>query len=81
MGDLPSRSEGPDPSLRGSWLGALAALLATVLGGLYLLNLFGGRDELIPDHAPIWGNLDEAVAAVLFLGGCRYLFRTRSPSR
>ena len=81
----PARPEGPSrtPVQGGgsSWPRALTALAAVVLGGLYLLNLLGGVDELVPDHIVLWGNLDEALAAVLFLGGCRFLFRTRSPVR
>jgi len=81
VGEPTEGSDAPRTGAGWEWLRALAALCGVLVGGLYLLNLLGGRDELLPDHAVLWGNLDEAAAAVLFLGGCRFLFRARSTRR
>lgn len=48
----------------------LAALLG-VIAGIYLLNPSAGLFELLPDHFPLLGNLDEASAMALLLMALR----------
>ncbi len=43
-----------------------------VLSAIYLMNPFGGRYEFVLDTDRVFGNLDEAVAAILFLSFLRY---------
>jgi hypothetical protein len=43
-----------------------------ILAGLYLLNPTAGILELIPDNAPLIGNLDEATAAFLLFSSLAY---------
>lgn len=66
---------------RSNWGIPALALAGVVVGGGYLLNLFGGQEELIGDEALLWGNLDEAAAAVVLWCSCRYLFSQRPPHR
>ena len=42
-----------------------------VLGAVYLTNPTAGIIELIPDNAPIIGNLDEVLATIFLLNGLR----------
>ncbi len=58
--------------------GALVALVSIGIGGLYLLNPTAGFVELIPDNAPLIGNLDEAGAAGMVILGLQYLARRRA---
>lgn len=45
---------------------------AIIVGaGLYILNLGFGFVELVPDNAPLIGNLDEAGAALLIVKGLK----------
>lgn len=55
---------------------ALAALVAVLLGLCILANTGLGLFELIPDGAPLFGNLDEALATVALVWGLAVLFRT-----
>lgn len=57
----------------GSKLRKVRAIIAIIIGGLYLLNLTAGIVELIPDVIPIVGNLDEAAATALIIYGFREL--------
>ena len=50
----------------------LIVLLLGLLSTLYLLNIGAGIFELIPDNAPLIGNLDEAAAAALLLNCLAY---------
>jgi len=53
----------------------LRSLLVWVIGvasAIYLLNPYEGRTEIIPDTQRVAGNLDEFVAALLFLSFLRY---------
>jgi len=45
----------------------LAYLFGMVFLAFYILNPGAGVFELIPDNAPIFGNLDEAAAVALLL--------------
>ncbi len=38
-----------------------------LVAGLYLLNLFMGVIEILPDNMSLIGNLDELVATILLL--------------
>jgi len=51
----------------------IKAYLAILVGAMYLLNPGLGFFELIPDNIPVFGNLDEGAAMVLFLWGWRSL--------
>ena len=51
----------------------IAALLSIAAGGLYILNPGMGVLELLPDNAPLVGNLDEAGATALLLWGLHLL--------
>jgi hypothetical protein len=51
--------------------------LASVVGGIYLLNPTLGIFELLPDTLPIVGNLDEAGAFLLLWYGLMEYFRNR----
>ncbi len=51
----------------------IAALLSIVAGGVYILNPGWGVLELLPDNAPLVGNLDEAGATALLLWGLHQL--------
>lgn len=51
----------------------IQAYLAILMGAVYLLNPGLGVFELIPDNLPVFGNLDEGAAMVLFLWGWRSL--------
>jgi hypothetical protein len=54
--------------------------LASMLGGIYLLNPGLGVFELLPDNLPLVGNLDEAGAMMLVWWGIQeYLKRRKSP--
>lgn len=48
-------------------------ILLGVAGAIYLLNFTFGVIELIPDNAPIIGNLDEFGASALVLNALREL--------
>jgi hypothetical protein len=57
-----------------------ALLLAVALGSLYILNPGAGIFELLPDNAPLVGNLDEAGATALVIwAGRKLFFRPRPP--
>lgn len=58
---------------------ALAALLAVLLGLCVLANTGLSLFELVPDGAPLFGNLDEALATLGLVWGLAVLFR--SPDR
>ena len=50
-------------------------LIVGIIGfvsGLYLINPGWGIFELIPDHIPFIGNLDEGAATFLFLSSLAY---------
>jgi len=51
----------------------LVSLVLALLCVLYLLNPGAGIFELIPDHLPLIGNLDEAAAMTLLLVCLRHL--------
>lgn len=51
----------------------LGALFVVILGVVYLLNPTAGILELIPDNAPLVGNLDEAGATALIIWGVRQM--------
>ena len=57
------------------------ALVSIGVGSLYLLNPTAGLLELIPDNAPLVGNLDEAGAAGMVIFGLQYLARRRASKR
>ncbi len=57
----------------------LAALAAVLIGLCVLANSGLGLFELVPDGAPLFGNLDEALAALGLVWGLVVLFR--SPGR
>ena len=72
----PARTEPaglPVPRRRGC-LGSAAAVAGVVLGAVYVANPTFGVFELIPDNAPLIGNLDEAAATTLIILGLQYLF-------
>lgn len=73
----PAQVPGDGPLKPRSCLGAGAAVLGALLGGVYLLNPTSGVFELIPDVLPGVGNLDEAGAAALLIFAVRYLFARR----
>ena len=57
-----------------AWKALLA--LAAVLGGLGVLANSGvAALELVPDAAPLFGNLDEALATMALVWGLWVLFR------
>ena len=41
-------------------------ILIMLLTGLYIANLTAGFIEFIPDNIPLFGNLDEATAGIIF---------------
>lgn len=43
-----------------------------IIAFLYLANIGAGVIELIPDNIPIFGNLDETAATLLFLNCLAY---------
>ena len=49
----------------------IIVFLVMIISGIYLLNFTMGIFEL-PDNLPIVGNLDEALAAALFLSALKY---------
>jgi uncharacterized membrane protein YkvA (DUF1232 family) len=49
------------------------AVVAIVVGAVYLLNPTAGVFELLPDVIPVVGNLDEAAATALLLWGVQAL--------
>ena len=67
----------PAPERPRGCLGLLGALLGVVVGATYILNPTAGLLELLPDNAPVVGNLDEAAAAALLIFGLRALFTRR----
>ncbi|MCC7015210.1 MAG: hypothetical protein IT454_21810 [Planctomycetes bacterium] len=66
----PARAE-PGP------LRSIAALLAIALALVYLSNVGQGTFELVPDAAPLFGNLDEVVASLVLFWGSLTLFGRR----
>jgi len=58
---------------------ALAALAAVVLGLCVLANFGLELFELVPDGAPLLGNLDEALATLALAWGLAVLFRRPRP--
>jgi hypothetical protein len=50
----------------------LMVLCTGIVSALYLLNFTFGLVEIIPDNAPIIGNLDEAAAAALLINCLAY---------
>jgi len=50
-----------------------AVICLGLLSVIYLLNPGAGIFELLPDHLPFVGNLDEAAAAALLLWCLKYL--------
>jgi len=58
-----------------SALKAVAALAAVLLGLCVLANSGLGWFELVPDGAPLFGNLDEALATLGLVWGLAVLFR------
>jgi hypothetical protein len=44
-------------------------LAAGLLSAVYLANMGVGIVEVIPDNIPIFGNIDEAVAAIIAYKG------------
>ncbi|MEM9253739.1 MAG: DUF1232 domain-containing protein [Planctomycetota bacterium] len=56
-------------------LGLLRTILVALLGvvaTVYLINPTFGVFELLPDNAPLIGNLDEAAAAALLIACLSY---------
>jgi hypothetical protein len=53
--------------------GKFLAWATILIGGIYIINPTGGLIEIIPDLAPIVGNLDEAAIMFLMFGAMRYL--------
>lgn len=51
----------------------IGALFGVILGIVYLLNPTAGILELIPDNAPLIGNLDEASATALVIWGIQQM--------
>jgi uncharacterized membrane protein YkvA (DUF1232 family) len=51
----------------------IGAIVGVVVAAIYLLNPTAGVLELIPDVAPVIGNLDEAGATALLLWGVQQL--------
>lgn len=49
---------------------SFVAFLLLILSGIYLLNFTVGVFEL-PDYLPIIGNLDEALAAFVFISALK----------
>jgi len=43
-----------------------------VLSALYLLNIYAGVIEVLPDNIPLLGNLDEVAATALLLNCLAY---------
>jgi hypothetical protein len=75
----PSSPSAPEPAARAS--GALRAwfgLLCVASGLAFLLNPGAGVLELVPDTAPLIGNLDEAAATAAVLLGVRLTFWNKS---
>jgi hypothetical protein len=62
----------PMPEQPPGW-GRALAWATIVLGGIYIINPTAGIFELIPDVAPVVGNLDEAAILFLMFGAMRYL--------
>ncbi len=56
----------------GTFFRSLWVWVIGVLSALYLLNPFGGHMEFVPDTERVIGNIDEFVAALLFLSFLRY---------
>ncbi|MDX9750241.1 MAG: DUF1232 domain-containing protein [Flavobacteriales bacterium] len=50
----------------------LLVALAGFLALIYLMNPTFGVLEILPDHIPLVGNLDEATATMVLLGALRY---------
>jgi hypothetical protein len=48
------------------------AVIAILVGVVYIMNPTMGVFELIPDNIPLIGNLDEAGAVYLILAGLRF---------
>jgi hypothetical protein len=46
--------------------------LVCIALAVYLLNPGSGRQELLPDTALFYGNLDEFAAAMILISGLRY---------
>ena len=53
-------------------LKSVFVFICALVGLIYLINPTAGLIEIIPDNLPFIGNLDEAAAALLVLGGLRY---------
>lgn len=51
----------------------IKAIIAIIIGGIYLLNPTAGFIEFLPDALPIVGNIDEAGATMLLLYGINEL--------
>ena len=66
-----------EPKIGSSKMPKWIVFLLSIFGLIYLLNPTGGMIELIPDFAPIVGNLDEGVAAVLVWQGLQLLFNRK----
>ena len=49
----------------------ILTFMAGLVGLVYLLNPGAGIIELLPDNAPIIGNLDEAAATLLVVSAFR----------
>lgn len=63
-------------------------LLLGVLSFIYLLNPGAGLFEFIPDHLPLVGNIDDALAMALLLACLQHfgiklpeIFRRKKPER
>jgi hypothetical protein len=67
------------PKRTGAWK-AVGALAAVLLGLCVLANSGLGMFELVPDGAPLFGNLDEAVATLGLCWGLAVLFRRSEPA-
>jgi hypothetical protein len=66
-----AESQTTDVRIRwGPWFG----FLAVAAGLLYLVNPGAGVLELLPDGAPLVGNLDEAAATAFLILGLRLVF-------
>ena len=58
--------------MAGFFFRSLLVWAVGVLSAIYLLNPFGGQYEFLQDTDRVFGNLDESVAAILFLSFLRY---------
>ena len=66
------KTEGEPPPPERSGMSKIVVGTLAVLSGIYLLNPTFGVFEIIPDNLPVFGNLDEATAALFIFYALRY---------